>query len=342
MVGESLGTRLLLVCLVLVSCHTSLGKEDANGIQTIKEGIKQIGLVSREQIQERQQKFRDTAGNVYDVVRDASGMATNFVKDKAGAVYDVAQMAGEFLLDSIESYPEEMVANARESMNSLVETAKDVNEAMSEIGSAAREAIPELPPIKKMNQPKAWLQKLALNNLYFQKYIDTVGDQFQSLSEGLSAKYCKAPKITPSKKLEGELTSPSFKLKLITKQCDVMYSHFNGTKLNCTKPGISFEKVPGHYIAKHHSPVEFKSKECKFEKEHGATDSITLFEFNGLETFDFSSVMKTVEKSMVSAFSESGNVPKDAEEFMKLLPELADVEAETLDMLTSGLPEVEL
>jgi hypothetical protein len=333
--------KLLIACLMLALSTRLSGAQDVSGIQTIKQGIQQIGSSARNGMLERKEKFMDTAGNVYEVVKDASGMATNFVKDAAGAVFDVTQLAGSFLLDSVEKYPEEMRNSARESMSSLTETAQDLNKAMTEIGSAARDAIPKLPPLKKMNQPKEWLQKFALNNLYFQKFLDTVGEQFQSVSEGLSARYCTESKVTPSKKKEGELQFPGFKLKISTKKCDVEYSHMNGTSLNCTEPGLLFEKIPGHYIAKHHSPIEFKSKDCKFEKKHGEEDQIVLVEFNGLDTFDISSVLKSVENTMVSAFSESMSVSQDAEKFMKSLPQLADLETEYLELITSGLPEVE-
>lgn len=333
--------KLLLACLVLALSLDLSGAQDVSGIQTIKQGIEQIGSSTRSVMLERKEKFIDTAGNVYDVIKDASGMATNFVKDAAGAVFDVTRLAGSFLLDSVETYPEEMRKSARESMSSLTETAQDLNKAMSEVGSAARDAIPKLPPLKEMNKPKAWLQKIALNNLYFQKFLDTIGEQFQTVSEGLSARYCTEPKVTPPKKKEGELQFPGFKLKISTKKCDVNYSHINGTSLNCTEPGLLFEKIPGHYIAKHHTPIEFKSKDCKFEKRHGAEDELVLVEFNGLDAFDISSILKSVENTMVSAFSESMNVSRDAEKFMNGLPQLADLEAEYLDLITSTLPEVE-
>ena len=341
MAGRLKSSWLLVACIVLAVCTRISVAQGVSGAQTIKQGIDQIGMAARNGMRERKEKFVDTAGNVYDVVKDATGSATTFVKNQAGAVFDVAQLAGSFLLDSIENYPEEMMKNSRESMSALAETAQDLTVAVGKVRSAGRDAIPKLPPLNKMNQPKAWLQKFALNNLYFQKYMDTVAEQFQSVSEGLSAKYCTESKITPSEKKEGELIFPSFKLKFSTKECDVVYSHINGTSLNCTKPGLLFEKIPGKYIAKRHSPIEFKSKECKFEKKHGEEDSIVLVEFNGHDAFDIPSILKSVENTMVSAFSESMSVSQDVEDFMKYLPQLADVEAETLDLLTSGLPEVE-
>jgi len=333
--------KLLMACLVLALLIPFSGAQDARGIQTIMQGTKQVGASSKNGIPERKEKFMDTAGNVYDVVEDATGMATTFVKDSAGAILDVTQLAGSFLLDSVKNYPEEVRESSRESMSELAEAANNISQALSIIGSAERDAVPKLPPIQKMNQPKAWLQKMALNNLYLQKFIDTVGEQFQSVSEGLSAKYCTEAKVTPPKKTEGELIFPGFKLKLSTKKCDVNYSHINGTSLTCTKPGLLFEKIPGHYIPKHHTPIEFKSKECKFEKNHGEEDSIVLIEFNGHDAFDVSSVLNRVENTLVSAFRESKSVSEDAENFMRQLPQLADLEAETLDLLTSGLPEVE-
>lgn len=331
------------MCLLLAFCSKSRGQTiSGTGVQTIKDGISQISKATRDGIQERKDKFMDAAGNMYDIVRDAAGVATNFVRDKAGAVYDVTQMAGKFLYESMENYPEEMRQSTVESMNSLAETAQDVNEAMQKIGSAARKAIPELPAVNQMLKPKAWLQKVALNNLYFQDYMSTVEEEFQLLSEGLSAKYCKEARFYPSEKKMGELVFPGgFKVKLSTKKCDVVYSHTNGTRVNCTNPEFSFEKYQGHWISKHHTPIRFTSKECKFEKKHGEENAIVLAEFDGHDTFDLSSAMQTVERSIVSAFEEARNVSREVENFMGLLPQLADVEANALDLLTSGLPEVE-
>ena len=44
----------------------------------------------------------------------------------------------------------------------------------------------------------------------------------------------------------------------------------------------------------------------------------------------------------VTAYNEADKVPEDVDTFMNLLPELQDVEADFLDLLTAGLPEVQM
>ena len=336
----SKGILLLVGLLCTTSAHA---QQNARAIDSITQGLNQISDAARNGLQEKRDMFVDTAGNIYSVVRDASGAATNYVKDKAGAVYDVTQLAGSFLMDSITNYPEELRQSVMDSYDAVRETAADFMDAASEIGSAARNAMPKLPPLKKMNEPIAWVQTFALNNLYMEQFRGTVEEQLQQLGDGLSAKYCTAGKFKPSYKKQGIIRFPgAFKLKFSTKECAVDEMDKQGYKLNCTGPAFSMEKVAGEYVSKHHTAPEFKSKECKFEKEHGSISEIVLAEFNGHDPVDMASIMDNVEKSVVTAYNEADKVPEDVDNFMNLLPELQDVEADFLDLLTAGLPEVQM
>eukprot|EP00889_Picochlorum_renovo_P001508 jgi/Picre1/28538/NNA_003940.t1 len=245
-------------------------------------------------LEETRNRFRDAAGNVYDVITDASGAATNFVRDKAGTIYDVTQMAGEFLYDSVRDYPGQLRDSAMETYNEFRETAVDTAEAMRTIGDAARDAIPRLPDVTEMHKPMAWARTFALNNLYLEDFTGTVEDQ-----------------INPSKKVK------------------------------CHHPKFTFEKFKGVYTSKHHTAPKFTSKECKYTKSHGNPDEIVLWEFDGHGDFDAASTMKSLQDSLVAAF-DGENIESDINQFVEEMPEIEDVEADFLDLITSGLPDVKM
>jgi hypothetical protein len=66
----------------------------------------------------------------------------------------------------------------------------------------------------------------------------------------------------------------------------------------CTKPYAEVVHMPGTFIAKHHQPIEFKSKECKKETLFGEDEIITLFEFNGHESLDLDRVRGTISNAL--------------------------------------------
>ncbi len=78
----------------------------------------------------------------------------------------------------------------------------------------------------------------------------------------------------------------------------------------CTKPYAEVVHKPGSFIAKHHRPIKFRSKECKKETLFGEDEIITLFEFNGHETLDLERVRGTISSALgglqngVSALSD--------------------------------------
>lgn len=130
-----------------------------------------------------------------------------------------------------------------------------------------------------------------------------------------------------------------FKLKLSTTQCEIdKISHRNNTELTCRKPMLEFKKYPAKYISKHHTPVLFKTKLCKFEVSHGDADEIVLATFGDKEPVDLKAVMHNFDDAIVDAFSGD---TEDAgmTEFYRLLPELADVEADIVATLVESMPD---
>ncbi len=162
-----------------------------------------------------------------------------------------------------------------------------------------------------------------------------------SVSDGMGAKYCKPPTLVPSiKHPYGQVRFPGgFKLKLHTTECQVeSVSHVDGTEFSCRKPWLEFIKYPAHYRSKYHSPIEFKGKECKFEVSHGDSDEIVLAVFDGKRDLDVESLLNQVDHAMLQAFNEDA---EDAgmENFYRMLPELADVEADVVELLLDSMPD---
>jgi hypothetical protein len=306
-------------------------------MQQVQEGIAQI----QEAYQGKKAQFVDTAGNVYDVVRDAAGLATNVVRNRAGEIFDVTKMAGQWLYSSAANYPEQVRQSTQEAADSLRATTSDFLNAAREISAAAQDAVPEFPSLDQITNRNQWLSKMALNGMYADRFLSTVEEQFQLLGEGLTAKYCAPPKLQPSlKKKYGEFRFPGgFKLILHTTECEIEgTSHRNETTMSCHKPSLEFIKYPSLYRSHHHTPTKFKSKECKFEKVHGEEDEIVLAIIDGKHDVDTGSIFASLDLSLVKAFSEDAT-DADLEQFYRLLPELADVEADLVEMATSAMPD---
>ncbi len=161
------------------------------------------------------------------------------------------------------------------------------------------------------------------------------------VSDGVGAKYCKPPILLPSiKHPYGQVRFPGgFKINLHMTECEVQsVSHLDGTEFSCRKPWLEFTKYPARYRSKYHSPVEFRGKECKIEVSHGDSDEIVLAVFDGKQDLDAESLLKQVDRAMLEAFNEDA---EDAgmEDFYRTLPELADVEADVIQLLVDSMPD---
>lgn len=307
------------------------------GFEQIAQGISGMQGAA----QQARAKFVDKAGNVYDAVRDATGRATNMVRNRVGEVFDVTMMAGSWIYDSVASYPEKARQSGQEAVDSLRAAAAEVVGSGGEIMRAAKEAIPEFPSRGQMMDRNQWISKMALNRMYADRFFDTVDEELESLTAGLEARYCQPPMLLPSiKRPYGEFRYPGgFKISLHTTECEVTgASHLDGTDFVCTKPRLELTKYPARYRSKYHTPVKFKSKECKFEVSHGDPDEIVLAVFDGKEDVSVENIFSRVEYAMLEAFDEDS---EDAglQEFYRLLPELGDVEADTVQLILNAMPD---
>ncbi len=294
--------------------------EAVQGIGTVAQGVQQIGEASRAAVQEKVKKFRDTAGNVYEVLTDATGAATNFVVDAAGTVFDVTKLAGSFFFDTITSYPGDLAAGLRESGEDLRKYAKFGADAASSLGQIAMQARPELPDLKEMLKPSAWKDAAKESSKNMVGAVGSLEEEVLKAYDDLEEEFCTPAKLTPSQKKPGKITMPSFYIEAGLGDCTVNTT-LNSTEkhaynLVCTKPYIKQAHEPGKWVSKHHSAIKFESKECKKETSFGEGDEVVLFEFDGQNNFDTMQMRQAITSAFGSLSQGVVGVADQLEEFL--------------------------
>jgi len=272
----------------------------------VSQGVAQVGQAAVLGLQKKGERFVDAAGNVYEVLADATGAATNFVMDKTGTIFDVTKMAGGFLLDQALGIPGDLIKGMGETKDEIREIASDSLEAAQALRQFAKSSRPTLPPIKEMLHPKAWGQAAMKSGMKMSGAMTDLTGQLEGFIEEYDEKYCSPAAFTPSKKKPGFFKMPSFFFKVGLGDCVVGKAYSNTThkapiELNCTKPFLSYGHVRGKWTSKHHTAPSFKSKECKITKEHGEGDEIVLYTFDKPEIPSLDSITKAVSDTLGSA-----------------------------------------
>ena len=289
------------------------------GLQTIHQNIQNAGATVAHDVANKAvqgaQKFVDTAGNVYTVIKDASGSATNFVMDAAGMIYDVTKMAGTFLLDNALNYPNEIKKSAQQTaqdLQNLANTAKGSTQALLQFAKNSR---PNLPPVgKDMLHPSAWMNAAKQNAVKMSSAYDQLSTTYTDYFTQFENKYCIPASFTPATKKPGTLYGPGFQLEIGLGGCVVAnHDYHNKTmSLDCIEPYVSWKHVPAEFIPKYISPPIFISKECKIQKTHGTTDEITLVTFNGHQAPNAQTLTSAVQSQLQAALSGLTNAGHSA------------------------------
>jgi len=281
--------------------HGGQAKTQAvQGLGTVAQGAVQVGQAALTGVKDKADKFVDTAGNVYTVLRDASGAATNFVMNTAGVIFDVTKMTGSFIIDAALGYPQELIDSMKEGRQELQAALAKGMDGAQALGQFAMQARPELPPLKQMHKPSAWMD--AAGNSYM-KFGNAANSLEIGLEESISEfedKYCTPATFTPSEKKPAEITMPGFKLEIGLGGCTVNEVNHKNVTLDCTKPYIEYGHVNGSFTSKHHSAPSFTTKDCKIEKTHGEGEEIVLFEFAG-KTPDLKEMAQTISQQVGNA-----------------------------------------
>lgn len=255
--------------------------DSLSGVGTIGQGLTQVGYATINGAKDKADKFVDTAGNVFIVLKDIHGDATKFVMNSAGAVFDVTTMAGTFIVKAAASYPGDVLDTLNEGRKEIASSLRMGMDAVATLGKFAVDAMPELPPMKQFHKPSAW--KNAAKNSY-SSLMNGVRDIEYQADDSMNVyeeKYCKPASFKPSVKKPTEITMPSFFIEIGLGSCKVNETmKVHDGYLMCKKPYITYGHKNGSFVWKHHTAPEFESKECKHEKEFGKEEEITLFEFD--------------------------------------------------------------
>lgn len=319
---ESLKNMNLMLRASPHSAVNVVDKDAIQGLGTIAQGVAQIGQAAVTGAQEKQQKFMDAAGNVYEVLTDATGAATNFVIDAAGTVFDTTKMAGGFLLNAAMDYPGDVMSAIGETGQDLRKFAGVGADAAAALGQYAMNARPELPKFKEMLKPKAWADAAQKSTMKMSGAFNSLEDQFMDSFEELEDQYCTPAKFTPSFKKPAEITMPGFYIEAGLGECTVETD--DGLKkheyiLNCTKPYVTKAHVPGEWVSKRKTAIEFETKSCKIEKEIGEFEEIVLFEFDGHTNMDPNALRQTVSQAFSGLANGVTGVTDMMGEFMNSL-----------------------
>jgi hypothetical protein len=256
--------------------------EAMQGVGNVAQGVAQVGKAAVNGVVDKANQFVDQAGNVYTVLKDATGHATNFVMNAAGAIFDVTKMTGEFVIDAALDYPGELAESIRETRQDLAKAAQFGANAAAQLGKAAMQARPELPPLKQMHKPNAWIQTAGKNMQKANSAFDGLEGAFSETYTEWEEKYCSPAELIPSKKQPTTIIMPSFEFTISMGECTVVPGagkKGEPIQVDCIKPYMKWEHFNGTITHKHHSAVEFRAKECKIEKEHGTEDELVLYEF---------------------------------------------------------------
>jgi hypothetical protein len=313
---------LAIVALLGASGAHALGEKKgvqdaAQGLGTIAQGVQQIGQAAQTAAQQKTQKFMDAAGNVYDVLTDATGAATNFVMDAAGTVYDTTKLAGGFLFDAVKSYPGDVINSVQDSAENLRKFVGMGSDAASALGQFAMDARPELPSLKQMLKPDAWADAAKNSAMKMSGAFDGFEETLMDMVDQVESEYCSPAKFTPSVKKPASIQMPGFYIEAGLGECTVVNStNSHKYNLDCTKPYVEQTHVPGKWTSKFHSAMKFKSKECKLEKTIGEADEIILFEFDGKTNYDPSALRDTVTNAFGSLTGSVQGVSDQLAQFM--------------------------
>jgi hypothetical protein len=262
-----------------------------DGIHNVIDGAGNVLSGAVNHLDNKATQFVDSAGNVYTVLKDAAGNATNLVMNAAGVIFDVSKLAGSFIVDALLEYPGAVVDSARKSQEEL----RAGLGAMGTMAGAMADAayMPQLPPLKQMLHPGAWIDAGHANWDKSHEAMSGISAAFSAPYNAFEEKHCTPATLVPSVKKPTKITMPGFEMIIKTGSCTVvndevlancLFDHENCQKdqlqIDCTKPSLEYEHTKGKIVYKHHTATKFKSKECKVEKKHGEPSELVLYEFS--------------------------------------------------------------
>ncbi len=284
--------RSALVIASIAATASAMGEKPSVGqaIHTVVDGAGNVLQGAASHLENKADQFVDTAGNLYSVLRDTTGTATGLVMDAAGAVWDVTKLGGSFIVNGILSYPGDVLESAKASAEDMRAMMNGIPELAGQLAGAAYK--PSLPPMKEMLHPSSWMAAGQENWVKGKESLNALTSAFSAPYNRWEDAHCTPATLVPSVKEPTKIYMPGFYMDIVMGACEIVNDEvladclFNhdcpkeALQIDCVKPFLEYGHLPGEIVYKHHTPVEFKTKECKVEKEHGAEEELVLYEFS--------------------------------------------------------------
>ena len=317
-----ISSRKALVAAVAVSsiaAASALGDKMGNavdGIHTVIDGAGNVISGAADHLENKANQFVDTAGNVYTVLRDVAGNASGLVMNSAGVIFDVTKLAGSFVLNSALSHPGDVWNSAQESAAELRGALGSAGQMVGAMAGAAY--VPSLPPVKEMLHPGSWIQAGQENWVKGKEGLNELTAAFAAPYTAFEDKYCTPATLVPSVKEPTTIYMPGFVMEIKMGSCEIANDEaladclFNkdcpkeALQIDCEKPYLEYAHTPGAIVYKHHTPIEFRTKDCKVEKEHGKEEELVLYEFSD-HNIDLKAMADQVSSTFGNAVGQLAN-----------------------------------
>ncbi len=285
----------------IITYGSVAGPSLKGGAQDILDGLFAATQAAGERMDAKGDELKDRLSNRLDTakgnVQSAIAGAGSVLSTTADIVADTTKLVANFLTEDLANT--DIKGSLTEAGSGLRETVSTLNGLVMKFATILHTTAPSLPSWDTIKNPKQWPTSLM-------KYAGEVSQAFSDLAieatevyQGISAKYCTPAEVIPSVKEPGMFVGPAFKLVLSSGKCELDHLG-NGKQLTCTTPNIEFKKEAAKYVAKHHTPIEFKSKDCKVEKELGEEKEIVLFEITG--GMDYSKMLQQASDKIKDSF----------------------------------------
>lgn len=299
------------------------GTKDA--VRNILDGLFQASQAAADGLNAKGDQLKERLNNRLDGAKDSIQSALSSVGSAvvstADIVKDTTKLVAEFLTEDLANT--DLKGSLTESGAAIRDTINTLNGLVYKFASILKATTPKIPSWETIKNPKDWPMSLMTYTGEISAAMSSLAEETGKVYEGISARYCKAARVTPSKKVPGKYTGPAFKLKLSSGECYLEHLPFDQSelyksKLTCKTPYLEWLQKPIKYVSKHHSAISFESKECKMEKTFGAEREEVLFEVMG--DFDFSSALQQasdkIQESFESIAGANDRIPDEFKSFV--------------------------
>lgn len=276
-----------------------------NSASKILDTLFEASMNAGESWEARQASLKDKLNGAQNTLQSIASGVGNLAASTADLVADTTAMVASFLVEDLKDPIEGVGGFLQSNVDGFKQTVSTMNGLVQRFATVLNTAVPKLPSWETIKDPKSWPKSLMTYTKQVSEAMSGLVLEATDVFDGIEARFCEPAILVPSVKMQGKVEGPSFKLKLMSGECEFAHSP-DSTKEDaevdvvCKTPSLEFEKKPVRYISKHHTPVYFKSKECKRSLTHGEEDEIVLFEI--LPGLDIKGAMDQASERIQESF----------------------------------------